>query len=92
MQNGGKRPGAGRPVGSISGHTKEALIFKEELIKRVLEEKGPIIEALIKRAKKGDVQALKEINDRLLGKSSQIIDLGEETMKTITFLWQNQQS
>lgn len=88
MKNGGKRTGAGRPKGSISGHTKEALIFKEELIKRVLAEKGPIIDALIKKAKKGDVHALKEINDRVLGKANQQIGLDDETMKTIRFIWQ----
>lgn len=90
MQNGGKRQGAGRPKGAVSGHTKEALIFKEELIKRVLAEKGPIIDALIKKAKTGDVQALKEINDRLLGKPHQQLGLDEETISALTVRWQSE--
>jgi hypothetical protein len=90
MQSGGKRPGAGRPKGAVSGHTKEALIFKEELIKRVLKEKGPLIEALIGKAKTGDVQALKEINDRLLGKPLQQVGLDDETINALTVRWEGE--
>ena len=90
MQNGGKRPGAGRPKGAVSGHTKEALIFKEELIRRVLAEKGPIIDALIKKAKKGDVQALREINDRPLGKPHQQLGLDDETINALTVRWEGE--
>jgi hypothetical protein len=89
MANGGKRPGAGRPKGAVSGHTKEALIFKEELIRRVLEEKGPIIEALIGKARSGDVQALREINDRLLGKPHQQVGL-DETINALTVRWEGE--
>jgi hypothetical protein len=88
MQNGGKRQGAGRPKGAVSGHTKEVLIFKEELIRRVLAEKGPIIEALIKKVKTGDVQALREINDRLLGKPHQQLWLDDETISALTLRWE----
>ena len=88
MKNGGKRNGAERPKGSISGHTKEALIFKEELIRRVLAEKGPLIDALIKKAKKGDVHALKEINDRVLGKAHQSLGLDDDTIQALTIRWE----
>jgi len=56
-------------------HTIQAEAFKKFLIERVIKEKGPIIEALIKKGKKGDVQALREIFDRILGRANQSLDL-----------------
>lgn len=72
MARGGKRPGAGRKTAS---HTLEASKFREELIRRVIEEQGPIIDALIFRAKEGDVRALSEVLDRVLGKVTQPMDV-----------------
>lgn len=64
--------GAGRKHAS---HTLEASKFREELIRRVLIEKGPLIDALIKKGKEGDVKALSEILDRVLGRATQDIDI-----------------
>jgi len=72
-KNGGKRPGAGRKKGSKAAHTIEAEIYRQYIIKRVIKEKAPIVAAMIKKAKKGDVMAFKELNDRALGKAMQPI-------------------
>ncbi len=68
MERGGKRPNSGRPKGSLASHTIQAQALKQRLVKRVLEEQEPIIEALIKQAKEGQIQALKEVFERVLGK------------------------
>lgn len=69
MSQGGKRPNSGRPKGSLATHTIQAQALKKMLIRRVLEEKEPIVEALINQAKEGQIQALKEVFERVLGKS-----------------------
>lgn len=68
MAHGGKRQNSGRPKGSKASHTIQAQAFRERLIQRVNEEQEPIINALIKQAKAGQVQALKEILERVLGR------------------------
>jgi hypothetical protein len=75
MLNGGRRSGAGRPKGSKAKHTIQGEAFRVALIAAVLKEKAPLIRALIDKAKGGDIPALKEINDRVLGKSTESIDL-----------------
>jgi hypothetical protein len=75
MPNGGRRPGAGRPKGSKAKHTIQGEAYRAALISAVLKEKAPLIQALIAKAIGGDVPALKEINDRVLGKSTESIDL-----------------
>jgi hypothetical protein len=74
-QNGGKRPGAGRPKGSQARHTIQAITFKKALIDAVLKEKKPLIDALVAKAKTGDIPALREIVDRVLGRATESIDL-----------------
>lgn len=61
----------GRPKGSKSAHTLEAVAGKAYLIKRYLENIEPIMNALIKKAKQGDLGAIRELNDRVWGKSPQ---------------------
>lgn len=68
MKNGGKRPGAGRKKGEKA---KLAELYNLELAKEVEKEKLPIIKALIEKAKLGDVPAIREIHDRLMGKAPQ---------------------
>ena len=70
MKNGGKREGAGRKPGTKA---KLAELYNELLAKEVAKEKLPIITALITRAKTGDIAAIKEIHDRLMGKAEQPI-------------------
>jgi hypothetical protein len=70
MAKGGKRPGAGRKKAS---HTIQAEAFKAFLIAEVIKEKQPIVAALIAKAKSGDVPALKEVFERVLGKPIPIL-------------------
>lgn len=65
---GGYRPGAGRPK---AAHTIQAEKAKAELIRRFLEEQKPIFDALLKKAKQGDLQAIRELFERVWGKESQ---------------------
>src|ERR1039458_4767266 len=71
MANGGKRPGAGRKPDITKQKIAEE--YTKALYEAVQKEKLPIIKALIKRAKTGDVQAVKEIHERLLGKVAQAL-------------------
>lgn len=69
-KNGGKRIGAGRKKAS---HTIAAEEAKKVLIAAVVKEMKPLVEALLAKAKGGDVHALKEVFDRTWGKSVQQI-------------------
>ena len=69
-QRGGKREGAGRKVGTNAILLEAA---KKKLIEAYLENIVPINEALIKKCKEGDIQALKELHDRVYGKAPQAI-------------------
>jgi hypothetical protein len=44
----------------------------------LLKEKSPVIRALIRKAKKGDVNAIREIHDRVMGKAVQQIEVREK--------------
>lgn len=73
MARGGKRPGAGRPKDSKE---KQTLIKEQALLRLreiVLNEIDPVTNALVKKAKKGDVPAIKELFDRAFGKVPQAI-------------------
>jgi hypothetical protein len=72
MPRGGKQPGAGRPK---EKRTIQAEKLREFLIAEVLREKGPIIEALIAKAKTGDVPAIKELLERSIGKVKETVDV-----------------
>ncbi len=58
----------GRPLGSKANHTIQAEAIKAHLIEQVILEKDAIVKALIKQAKAGNLNAIKEILDRTLGK------------------------
>jgi len=75
MKHGGKRLNAGRPNGSKATHTIQAQALKERLIERVLDEQEPIINALIKQAKKGQIPALREVFERVLGRVKTNIEI-----------------
>jgi hypothetical protein len=69
--HGGKRQGSGRKK---APHTIQAEAFKAFLIEKVIAEQEPIVTALISKAKSGDVPALKEVMERVLGKPVPILD------------------
>ena len=73
MALGGARPGAGRPKGTKSPVTLKVERAKQVLIDAYIENIKPINEALIKKAKEGDIQAIRELHDRVYGKAPQAL-------------------
>lgn len=82
---GGKRKNAGRPKGTVAKSTLEAQKAKEELIKMYIENIRPINEALIAKAKEGDLPAIKELHDRVWGKSIQPTEIDVRGELKISF-------
>ncbi len=85
IENGMK---GGRPKGSISNHTKDAIAMREYILQRVSTELDPMITAMIHKVKSGDVQAFKELLDRALGKAKESIDVtsGGEPIKGFNYI------
>lgn len=77
-QHGGKRGGAGRPKGSVGGNTIAAQEFRTYVIKRIIKERKLLVDALMKKAKKGDVRAIKELFDRGFGKAVESIKIEQK--------------
>lgn len=73
MAKGGKRKGAGRKKAS---HTIKAEAARKYLIEQVIKEIEPLVKALIKQGKAGNITALKEIFDRALGRVTDDIRIG----------------
>lgn len=71
----------GRPKGFNAINAEKA---KEALIKAYLERVNPINKALLDKAESGDIQAIKELHDRVYGKANQAIDMkGEVEVRII---------
>jgi len=77
FERGHKKVG-GRKKGSKASHTLEAEKVREYLIQQIIKEKEPLIKALLEKGKKGDVQALREIFDRALGRVAETIKFEEK--------------
>ena len=75
IENGKK---GGRPKGALGRHTLEAIAVKTLYIDKAKELALPILDALAKKALIGDVQAIKEFNDRAFGKAPQAIQVEGE--------------
>jgi hypothetical protein len=69
---GGRRQGAGRKQGFAAKSAEEARKLFSELL---MDEIEPIAQALIAKAKSGDVAAAKELFDRSWGKSMQATEI-----------------
>lgn len=85
MAKGGYRPGAGRPKGSKDPTTlvkEQALLILRE---KVLAEITPVTQALIEKAKTGDVPAIKELFDRAFGKAPQAITDADGSSLVLAF-------
>lgn len=65
----------GRPKGSKSATTLRVEEARQQLIKAYMDNIVPINEALVKKASEGDLQAIKELHDRVYGKSLQPTDI-----------------
>lgn len=64
----------GRPKGSKAAHTINAEQGKALLVKMYLDNIRPINEALLKKAREGDMQAIKELHDRVYNKATQPLE------------------
>lgn len=74
----------GRPVSSSTLKTQKQ---REVLLSLLEEEAHEIFSALIEKAKKGDVQAAKEVFDRAYGKAPQAVDLGNKDGEPLVVTW-----
>src|SRR3990167_9162404 len=70
IENGKK---GGRPKGSKATHTIQAEAAKAQLIQAYLDNIVPINQALVDKAKAGDIQAIRELHERVFGKVTQPI-------------------
>lgn len=75
IENGKK---GGRPKGSKATHTLQAEHGKALLIQAYLDNIKPINQALVNKALTGDIQAIKELHDRVHGKANQAVDISGE--------------
>ena len=77
----------GRPKGSKARHTLVAEAIRAHLIEEVDKQKIGITKALISKAKSGDVTAIKEIYDRVLGKPKEQVGVpGEVNVYNIHYI------
>ena len=70
IENGKK---GGRPKGAKATHTLTAEQGKALLVKMYMERITPINNALLAKAESGDIQAIKELHDRVYNKAAQPI-------------------
>jgi len=84
MARGGKREGAGRKKGV------KALIFertRQYIAEQIEKELEPMVKALIKEAKEGDVYSFRELFDRAFGKAVQREEHTGEDGGPIVITW-----
>ncbi len=81
---GGKRPGAGRKKEQRTIEKEQARKF---IIKKVIASLEPIVNKLILKAKRGDLQATKELFDRAFGRPPQAIEMPDGSGEII-IKWQ----
>jgi len=74
-RKGGKRPGAGRPLGRLNESTMDKISAIRAFRARVLQELEPLIKAHLKAAKAGNIQALNSLWDRVIGPPALTMDL-----------------
>lgn len=63
----------------------------ERLLYLLIQAQEPVIKALIRKAKAGDVKAITEVLDRLYGKSKETIDLGGTVIFSLKALAQKRE-
>lgn len=66
-------------------HTIQAEAYKKYLIEQVIKNKAPLVQALIDKGLAGDVPALKEINERSMGKVRDGLDVNVSISLTKLF-------
>lgn len=65
----------GRPKGTRARHTIQAEEARRILMQKVFDEIGPLADILIAKARKGDMNAMKELFDRGFGRAAQMLEL-----------------
>jgi len=73
----------GRPKGSKSAVTLNAEQAKQALIDAYIAAREPINQALIEKAKTGDIQAIRELHDRVYGKAPQDMNIKADVTQKI---------
>lgn len=86
MASGGARPGAGRKPGL------QAEAYRKALLDLVDVNRDGLAKALVEKGLIGDVPALKEINERVLGKVPMPIDSGDGEVSLPVLLVVKQQT
>lgn len=79
MAHGGARQGAGRKKGL------DAEAYRKALLDEIAKNKEPLAIALVAKGLTGDVPALKEINERALGKVKDNLDVNVSISLTKLF-------
>ena len=81
MPRGGYRPNSGAKKGMKYKETIQREAYRKALLDAIYDKKKELADALISKGMTGDVPALKEINERGLGKVPQsLLDPGGEVM------------
>ncbi len=73
----------GRKKGSYASHTLEAQEMKKNLIAAYQEKASEINTALLDKAVKGDIPAIKEVHDRVYGKAMQAVEMSGKDGKDL---------
>lgn len=70
----------GRPIGSKAAHTLQAQEAKAVLVRAYCENAQPINEALISKAKQGDIRAIRELHERVYGRATQELSVNTDAV------------
>lgn len=80
MARSGNNHRGGRPKGSLATHTLQTQEAKKALIAMYVENQKDIDQALIDKAKDGDVPAIREVYDRVYGSSKESMEIAVERL------------
>lgn len=84
-ENGGRRPGAGRPKGSVSDATRIKIALRQKFAKMGEERAEEIFGKLFELAMQGKEKSLHYLIDQLMDKASQSVLVGEDENNPIHF-------
>ena len=82
---------AGHERGTLKVGSVEHRVAKERLLYLLLEKQEQVAHALIRKALEGDVNAMREVLDRLYGKSKETIDFGGNVQFSLKALAQKRE-
>ena len=76
----------GRPAGSIEDTTAYKKAFTAYVVSRVFSDKEALIDAMLEKAKNGDVTAFTALRDTAIGKPAQAVELSGQNGQPMVFL------